>query len=265
LGMSGVSLAGLIAALGLSAAPAIGQVSARSATPAGGTTVTVTAGKPSELAFKLSTYSVPAGKVTFMVTNKGQIGHTFEICTKPSKNSTANTCKGMATKTLNAGKSATLVVTLAKGTYEFLCSIPGHAAAGMKGLLGVGVKVTPPPPPKTTSTAGGTTAATTTTNTAACANPQHTTVSVSEFEYGFTLSPSAIPCGSITFNMTDTGSLEHNFDVQGVPNGAGVGGFLQPGQSSSLTVTLGPGNYTIICDVPEHVTLGMSATMTITG
>lgn len=42
------------------------------------------------------------------------------------------------TKLLSPGASATLAVTVAKaGTYEFLCSVSGHAAAGMKGVLKV--------------------------------------------------------------------------------------------------------------------------------
>jgi uncharacterized cupredoxin-like copper-binding protein len=36
------------------------------------------------------------------------------------------------------GKSATLRVTLAKaGKYRFLRTVPGHAAAGMRGVLAV--------------------------------------------------------------------------------------------------------------------------------
>ena len=70
--------AGLLAALlGLNSASAAGQA----ATPVKTTTVTVTAGKPSELAFKLSKTSlITAGKVTFNVKNAGKIPHTFEIC-----------------------------------------------------------------------------------------------------------------------------------------------------------------------------------------
>jgi uncharacterized cupredoxin-like copper-binding protein len=36
------------------------------------------------------------------------------------------------------GKSATLTVTLKKGKkYPYLCTVPGHAAAGMKGTIKV--------------------------------------------------------------------------------------------------------------------------------
>jgi uncharacterized cupredoxin-like copper-binding protein len=40
---------------------------------------------------------------------------------------------------LSPGQVATLTVTFtAPGTYEYLCTLPGHAAAGMKGELRVG-------------------------------------------------------------------------------------------------------------------------------
>ena len=50
----------------------------------------------------------------------------------------ANSCTGKRTTALGKGQSATLTVTLAKaGKYEYLCTVPGHAAGGMKGLLTV--------------------------------------------------------------------------------------------------------------------------------
>jgi uncharacterized cupredoxin-like copper-binding protein len=87
------------------------------------TTVTVTAGKPSEFAFTLSKKAVAKGVVTFKVTNKGAITHDFKIA-------------GKRTANLAGGKSGTLKVTFKKaGKYPFLCTLPSHAAAGMKGVL----------------------------------------------------------------------------------------------------------------------------------
>jgi uncharacterized cupredoxin-like copper-binding protein len=101
------------------------------------TTVTVTAGKPTEFGFRLSTKSFKHGSVMFKVTNGGGIPHDFKICASP-KGGTANACAGKVTKLLSPGSSATLTYTFAKsGTYEYLCSVPGHAAAGMKGDLKV--------------------------------------------------------------------------------------------------------------------------------
>lgn len=100
------------------------------------TTVTVTAGKPSIFAFTLSTKSVKAGPVTFKVTNKGSIPHDFKLCSS-SKGGTANSCSGKGTALISPGKSATLSITLKAGSYEYLCTVSGHAAAGMKGDIKV--------------------------------------------------------------------------------------------------------------------------------
>jgi uncharacterized cupredoxin-like copper-binding protein len=90
-----------------------------------GTSVTVTAGKPSEFSFTLSTKTVKHGAVTFKVKNGGSISHDFKI-------------DGKQTKLLSPGQSATLSVTFARaGSYPYECTVPGHAAAGMKGVLKV--------------------------------------------------------------------------------------------------------------------------------
>jgi uncharacterized cupredoxin-like copper-binding protein len=88
------------------------------------TTLNVTAGKPSELKFTLSKKTVAAGKVTFKVVNRGALEHDFKIA-------------GKKTPKLKKGKSATLTVTLKAGKAPFLCTVPGHAAGGMKGTLKV--------------------------------------------------------------------------------------------------------------------------------
>ena len=131
----GVGSAGLLAALlGFQADSAAGQVKAAKAT-----VISVTAGKPSELAFKLSKLSnIAAGPVTFKITNTGALSHDFKICTKAVTSDKANSCTGKVTAMLAKGKTATLTVTLAKGEYEYLCTVAGHASAGMKGLIGVG-------------------------------------------------------------------------------------------------------------------------------
>ena len=57
------------------------------------------------------------------MTNKGSLKHDFKIA-------------GKKTKLLGHNKSATLVVTLKKGKkYTYICTVPGHAAAGMKGTF----------------------------------------------------------------------------------------------------------------------------------
>jgi uncharacterized cupredoxin-like copper-binding protein len=89
------------------------------------TTVSVTAGKPSEFRFVLSKKTFVKGVTTFKVTNKGTIEHNFKVA-------------GKKTVLIKPGKTATLKVTFTKaGKFPFLCTVPSHAAAGMKGTLAV--------------------------------------------------------------------------------------------------------------------------------
>jgi uncharacterized cupredoxin-like copper-binding protein len=103
------------------------------------TTVTVTAGKPSEFGFKLSKKTFPHGAVTFKVTNGGILPHDFKICASAHGSTAANSCTGKKTAQLTPGGAAkTLTFTFkTKGTYEYLCTVSGHAAAGMKGTVKV--------------------------------------------------------------------------------------------------------------------------------
>jgi uncharacterized cupredoxin-like copper-binding protein len=86
------------------------------------TTITVAA---SEFKFKLSKTSAPKGKVTFVVSNKGKAPHDFKI-------------NGKKTPLIQPGKTTKLVVTFTKKSkYGYLCTVPGHAQAGMKGTFTV--------------------------------------------------------------------------------------------------------------------------------
>jgi uncharacterized cupredoxin-like copper-binding protein len=86
------------------------------------TRVTTVHVKAAELYFKLSSKTLAKpGVVEFVVTNAGKLTHDFEI-------------DGKRTAMLEPGKTADLTVTLKKkGTYPYKCTVPGHAAAGMKG------------------------------------------------------------------------------------------------------------------------------------
>jgi uncharacterized cupredoxin-like copper-binding protein len=107
----GVALAALVVA-----APVGANSSAAQAT-----TVTVTM---KEFKFTLSKAKVPHGTVNFKLVNKGKVAHDFKIAGKRSK-------------LIQPGKSGKLVVTLKKGKLPYICTVPGHAAAGMKGKLTV--------------------------------------------------------------------------------------------------------------------------------
>lgn len=106
---------------------------AKAAKPAGkpvaaGPTVAVT---ESEFKIVLATPKVAPGKVTFAVKNAGHIGHDLVV-------SGAGVPATAKTPLLAPGKTGTVSVTLAAGTYTLYCSVPGHRAAGMVATLTVG-------------------------------------------------------------------------------------------------------------------------------
>jgi uncharacterized cupredoxin-like copper-binding protein len=82
--------------------------------------ITVTA--KDNFTFTLSKKKARHGKTIFKVVNKGRLTHDFAIA-------------GKKTKMLHHNQTATLTVTLKKGKHAYKCTVPGHAAAGMKGVF----------------------------------------------------------------------------------------------------------------------------------
>ena len=171
-GLATLALAGVIAGVFLPAGAAGTKVVAP-------TKVTV---KASEFKYVFSRRSVPTGTVVFTVINKGKISHDFKI-------------GGKKTKSLLPGKSQKLTVKFTKkGQYAFLCTLFGHAKAGMKGKYAVATK-----PVATTTVKTTTTTTTTTPPPTGPIGNANTTVQVGMFEYGYNLSQQSVPSGQVTF------------------------------------------------------------------
>jgi uncharacterized cupredoxin-like copper-binding protein len=110
-----VLLLGLLAAL--LAPAAVGSPRAASTTTVG---VRMT-----EFKFVLTKRVVPRGLVVFKLVNKGTVPHDFKI-------------KGKKSAAIKPGRRGTLRVRFTKrGKYRYVCTLPGHADAGMKGVLRV--------------------------------------------------------------------------------------------------------------------------------
>jgi plastocyanin len=80
--------------------------------------------KLSEWTIQLSEATVPAGQVTFTVTNAGSIPHAFEVEGQGTE---------QKTPLIQPGASATLTLALEPGTYEVYCPVGGdsHKKLGM--------------------------------------------------------------------------------------------------------------------------------------
>jgi plastocyanin len=140
----------LVRALSLALVPLVALAAwalpaAASHTTAATTTVHVVAApNHNEFSYKLSTKTVAPGTITFSMTNTGTLPHDIRICTKPLTTSQVshlpNSCAtGVSSATISPGSKATTVKAALKkaGFYEYLCTLPGHAAGGMKGALKV--------------------------------------------------------------------------------------------------------------------------------
>lgn len=93
------------------------------ATQRAATTVVSVSGK--EFKFTLSKKAAPRGTIVFKFKNVGAVAHDLKIV-------------GKKTPLVQPGNSATLRVKITKpGRYKYVCTVPGHAAAGMRGIFTV--------------------------------------------------------------------------------------------------------------------------------
>ncbi len=94
---------------------------------------------------RLSRLVVPKGRVIFDVVNRGRVAHDLVFA------------QGGRTRVLRPGGRQSVTVTFNRnGVYRFSCSVPGHRALGMAGILRVGnAAVATSKPPKSSASGGG--------------------------------------------------------------------------------------------------------------
>jgi uncharacterized cupredoxin-like copper-binding protein len=118
----GITVAAVSLALLGAELPVATDAAAPAASTAASTTDTV---KATEFKYALSKASVSRGTVTFKIKNAGHLKHDFKI-------------NGKKSKMLNPGASTTFKVSFGKaGKFSYVCTVAGHAQAGMKGKLTV--------------------------------------------------------------------------------------------------------------------------------
>lgn len=110
-----------------------------------------------------------------------------------------------------------------------------------------------------------------------------TEVVVHETVFDITLMPDTVPAGKITFVVSNPSLMRHEFlviksnraptDLPLWPNGRVNEDVVDiintiedvpPHGSGSLTLTLDPGRYVLICNLPEHYGQGMHAELVVT-
>src|SRR5207245_80322 len=89
-------------------------------------------------------------------------------------------------------------------------------------------------------------------------------VSVKLSEWKVDLSRGTVSAGTVTFTITNAGSIPHAFEVEGrgIEQETGV---IQPGATATLTLTLTPGMYEVYCPVgaDSHRKLGMETDLNV--
>ena len=71
--------------------------------------------------------------MTFTFTNDSSVPHDFAIEVRNAK----SVDRLGATKRISNGASENLTLDLSAGEFTYLCTVPGHAQAGMEGTLTV--------------------------------------------------------------------------------------------------------------------------------
>ena len=101
----------------------VGQAQQKPLAKAVNGTLAIPADPNGQLLYVYKNATAPAGPLTIDSQNKSQTVHDISV-------------QGQATgKEVKGGGTSTIKVDLKPGKYTFLCTVPGHAAAGMKGTL----------------------------------------------------------------------------------------------------------------------------------
>jgi uncharacterized cupredoxin-like copper-binding protein len=178
-----------------------------------------------EYNFNLSANSAPVGTVVFEITNDGEAPHDFSIAGKRSD-------------TIATGARTTLTVFFSSsGTQPYLCTLPGHAEAGMQGTL--------------TITGASTTKLSAVVNAA-----------LREWKIGLTSARGAnvtsVRHGLVRFKVRNAGKLPHNFVLARHQTIV-----LKRGGRATLDVLLKAGRYKYVCSVKGHAALGMRGRLVV--
>jgi uncharacterized cupredoxin-like copper-binding protein len=118
----------------------------------------------------------------------------------------------------------------------------------------------------------------------ACGGGGEADVTVTLRDDAIELSADAIEAGELTFEGVNEGTMTHEFEVFAVPEGVDANALpveggsapademlevidevedIAPGTSADLSLTLDPGTYAVICNLPGHYANGMHATFAV--
>lgn len=95
------------------------------------------------------------------------------------------------------------------------------------------------------------------------AQDQRNVVAVELVEYEIRM-PTTLPAGPTTFEVTNNGSVDHNFRIEGQGIIDGFANDFPPGQTQILELDLAPGDYEVYSPIGNFADQGMRLTLTVT-
>ena len=224
------------------------------------------AGTEKEWAIEISSSLHEAGTTTFNLQNLGTIAHEFLVVRSDKSATELLASVDAATNRIDEeqlnvideqpeydpGVPGMVTVNLEAGHYVVMCNIAGHYKAGMYADLEV-----------------------------VAAKPATGAVKGEEKEWAISLDSYSHTAGSITFDLTNAGTIAHEFlvvrsDLTSTALLANVDATTkridealldvideqpeyEPGVPGTVTVTLTPGHYVVMCNIEGHYKAGMYA------
>lgn len=88
-------------------------------------------------------------------------------------------------------------------------------------------------------------------------------IAVAGSEFRFRLPQERLSAGRYTFVLRNEGQVEHDLVVEGPNVEDAATEVIGPGESSSVTVDLSAGSYTLYCSVPGHREAGMETELSV--
>jgi uncharacterized cupredoxin-like copper-binding protein len=100
------------------------------------------------------------------------------------------------------------------------------------------------------------------TTNATYAQDERNVVAVELVEYEIRM-PTTLPTGPTTFEVTNNGSVDHNFRIEGQGIIDGFANDFPPGQTQILELDLAPGEYEVYSPISDFADQGMRLTLTV--
>lgn len=94
--------------------------------------------------------------------------------------------------------------------------------------------------------------------------PASQTLTATEGEMYIEVSEDALSAGSYTIEVVNEGTGTHDLVVERDGDDVASTDNIAPGDSTTLTVELEPGEYVFYCSVANHRAMGMEVTVTVT-